>query len=130
MGVFRAWLCRAGGSGNDRTMHARHPLQCGGACRQPLGGPVPSRTFRRCRCAPAGQFPVGAPAMSMMNNTGVQAPEAGFTLLPAIDVREGRVVRLRQGDYASETRYPVEPLEAARAYAAAGAGWLHLVDLD
>lgn len=68
--------------------------------------------------------------MSMMDNTGVQAPEAGFTLLPAIDVREGRVVRLRQGDYASETRYPVEPLEAARAYATAGAGWLHLVDLD
>ncbi len=53
-----------------------------------------------------------------------------FTVLPAIDVREGRVVRLHQGDYARETRYPVEPLEAARRYADAGARWLHLVDLD
>ncbi|MFP7721824.1 1-(5-phosphoribosyl)-5-[(5-phosphoribosylamino)methylideneamino]imidazole-4-carboxamide isomerase [Lysobacter sp. A3-1-A15] len=53
-----------------------------------------------------------------------------FTVYPAIDVREGRVVRLRQGDYAQETRYPDAPLEVARRYAAAGASWLHLVDLD
>lgn len=55
---------------------------------------------------------------------------AVFQLYPAIDVREGRVVRLRQGDYARETRYPAEPLAVARRHAAAGAGWLHLVDLD
>jgi phosphoribosylformimino-5-aminoimidazole carboxamide ribotide isomerase len=53
-----------------------------------------------------------------------------FTLYPAIDVREGRVVRLRQGDYAQETRYAEDPLELASRYAAAGARWLHLVDLD
>lgn len=55
---------------------------------------------------------------------------SGFNLLPAIDVRAGRVVRLRQGDYAQETRYPDEPLAVARRYAQAGARWLHLVDLD
>ncbi|WP_462115466.1 1-(5-phosphoribosyl)-5-[(5-phosphoribosylamino)methylideneamino]imidazole-4-carboxamide isomerase, partial [Lysobacter xanthus] len=53
-----------------------------------------------------------------------------FTVYPAIDVREGRVVRLRQGDYAQETRYSDDPLAVAERYAAAGARWLHLVDLD
>ena len=53
-----------------------------------------------------------------------------FTLYPAIDVRGGRVVRLRQGDYAEETRYGDDPLAFARRYADAGATWLHLVDLD
>ena len=55
---------------------------------------------------------------------------SGFTVYPAIDVREGRVVRLAQGDYARETRYPADPLSAVQAYAAQGAEWLHLVDLD
>jgi phosphoribosylformimino-5-aminoimidazole carboxamide ribotide isomerase len=53
-----------------------------------------------------------------------------FTLYPAIDVREGRVVRLRQGDYARETRYGDAPLAVAQRYAEQGARWLHLVDLD
>ncbi|MDH5834184.1 1-(5-phosphoribosyl)-5-[(5-phosphoribosylamino)methylideneamino]imidazole-4-carboxamide isomerase [Luteimonas kalidii] len=53
-----------------------------------------------------------------------------FTLYPAIDVRNGRVVRLAQGDYAQETRYGDDPLALARDYAAQGAQWLHLVDLD
>jgi phosphoribosylformimino-5-aminoimidazole carboxamide ribotide isomerase len=53
-----------------------------------------------------------------------------FTVYPAIDVREGRVVRLKQGDYAQETRYAFDPEPLARDYAAQGATWLHLVDLD
>lgn len=53
-----------------------------------------------------------------------------FTLYPAIDVRAGKVVRLRQGDYADETRYGDDPLAFARRHAEAGATWLHLVDLD
>lgn len=53
-----------------------------------------------------------------------------FVVYPAIDVREDRVVRLRQGDYAQETRYDAEPLELARRYSEQGAEWLHLVDLD
>ncbi|MEJ1095056.1 MULTISPECIES: 1-(5-phosphoribosyl)-5-[(5-phosphoribosylamino)methylideneamino]imidazole-4-carboxamide isomerase [unclassified Pseudoxanthomonas] len=56
--------------------------------------------------------------------------ETGFQLYPAIDVREGRVVRLAQGDYARETRYDSEPLVVAQLYAQQGAQWLHLVDLD
>jgi phosphoribosylformimino-5-aminoimidazole carboxamide ribotide isomerase len=54
----------------------------------------------------------------------------GFTVYPAIDVREGRVVRLAQGDYARETRYEGTPLDVALRYAVQGAEWLHLVDLD
>lgn len=53
-----------------------------------------------------------------------------FTVYPAIDVRAGKVVRLRQGDYADETRYGDDPLAFALRYAEAGAAWLHLVDLD
>lgn len=53
-----------------------------------------------------------------------------FTIYPAIDVRDGRVVRLRQGDYALETRYGAAPLGLAQGYAEQGARWLHLVDLD
>lgn len=55
---------------------------------------------------------------------------SSFLLYPAIDVREGRVVRLRQGDFSRETRYTDEPIDVARRYSAAGAEWLHLVDLD
>lgn len=53
-----------------------------------------------------------------------------FRVLPAIDVREGRVVRLAQGDYARETRYPADALSLAKRYEEDGAQWLHLVDLD
>jgi phosphoribosylformimino-5-aminoimidazole carboxamide ribotide isomerase len=53
-----------------------------------------------------------------------------FTILPAIDIRDGHVVRLLRGDYERETRYPLLPMDAARRYADAGAQWLHLVDLD
>ena len=53
-----------------------------------------------------------------------------FTLYPALDVRGGRVVRLRQGDYGAETDYGDDPLARAELYAAEGARWLHLVDLE
>lgn len=53
-----------------------------------------------------------------------------FVVLPALDLRGGRVVRLRQGDYARETGYAVDPLEQARVYRDAGATDLHVVDLD
>lgn len=55
---------------------------------------------------------------------------SSFTVYPAIDVRGGRVVRLRQGDYARETRYADDPLVLGGAYREQGAHWLHLVDLD
>lgn len=53
-----------------------------------------------------------------------------FTVIPAIDLCAGRVVRLKQGDYAKQTTYAEDPVELAQRYAAAGAHWLHLVDLD
>lgn len=59
-----------------------------------------------------------------------QRTASGFTVYPAIDVRAGAVVRLAQGDYAEETRYGDDPLALAVAHAQAGAGWLHLVDLE
>ena len=51
-------------------------------------------------------------------------------IIPAIDVRGGRVVRLRQGDFAQETVYGDDPVAVARAWAEQGAARLHLVDLD
>ncbi len=51
-------------------------------------------------------------------------------LYPAIDLLGGRVVRLRQGDYADETVYGDDPVAVAREFAAAGAPWIHVVDLD
>ena len=54
----------------------------------------------------------------------------GFVLYPAIDLRGGRVVRLEQGDFDRETAYGDDPVAQARAFADAGAAWLHVVDLD
>jgi phosphoribosylformimino-5-aminoimidazole carboxamide ribotide isomerase len=51
-------------------------------------------------------------------------------LFPAIDLRGGKVVRLLRGDYDRQTTYGDDPLAQARAFADAGATWLHVVDLD
>lgn len=53
-----------------------------------------------------------------------------FTVYPALDIRNGSVVRLLQGDYAQQTTYGDDPLPRAQAFATAGARWMHLVDLD
>lgn len=51
-------------------------------------------------------------------------------LIPALDLINGEVVRLQQGDFARQTTYANDPIEVARSYAAAGAEFLHIVDLD
>ena len=51
-------------------------------------------------------------------------------ILPSIDLRDGKVVRLKQGDYARQVNYDVDPVATARSFRAAGANWLHIVDLD
>ncbi|MBL0165199.1 MAG: 1-(5-phosphoribosyl)-5-[(5-phosphoribosylamino)methylideneamino] imidazole-4-carboxamide isomerase [Xanthomonadales bacterium] len=51
-------------------------------------------------------------------------------IIPALDLRAGRVVRLRQGDYAQETGYALDAVEQAQRYRDAGARRLHVVDLD
>jgi phosphoribosylformimino-5-aminoimidazole carboxamide ribotide isomerase len=55
---------------------------------------------------------------------------SGFDILPAIDLRGGRVVRLQQGDFERETAFSDDPVAVARSFADAGARWLHVVDLD
>jgi phosphoribosylformimino-5-aminoimidazole carboxamide ribotide isomerase len=56
--------------------------------------------------------------------------ENRWAVYPAIDLRRGRVVRLRQGDPDRETRYADDPLSVARRWQEAGATWLHVVNLD
>jgi phosphoribosylformimino-5-aminoimidazole carboxamide ribotide isomerase len=56
--------------------------------------------------------------------------ENRWAVYPAIDLRCGRVVRLRQGDPDQETRYASDPLSVARRWQEAGAAWLHVVNLD
>jgi phosphoribosylformimino-5-aminoimidazole carboxamide ribotide isomerase len=51
-------------------------------------------------------------------------------LMPAIDLRNGQVVRLRRGDYSQQTVYEVDPVDIAKKFEAAGCTWLHVVDLD
>jgi phosphoribosylformimino-5-aminoimidazole carboxamide ribotide isomerase len=51
-------------------------------------------------------------------------------LLPAIDIRRGRVVRLRQGQASRETIYDDHPVAVAERFVSEGAEWLHVVDLD
>ena len=51
-------------------------------------------------------------------------------LYPAIDLRDGRCVRLRQGSYDDETVYGSDPVAVAVGFASAGARWIHVVDLD
>jgi phosphoribosylformimino-5-aminoimidazole carboxamide ribotide isomerase len=55
---------------------------------------------------------------------------SGFDILPAIDLRGGRVVRLQQGDFARETAFSDDPVAVARGFVDGGARWLHVVDLD
>jgi phosphoribosylformimino-5-aminoimidazole carboxamide ribotide isomerase len=52
------------------------------------------------------------------------------TVYPAIDLRGGRCVRLVEGDFARETVYGDDPVAVARRWEAAGARWIHVVDLD
>jgi len=53
-----------------------------------------------------------------------------LTLYPAIDLKAGQVVRLQRGEMAQATIYGSDPAAQAQAWAAAGFGWLHVVDLD
>jgi phosphoribosylformimino-5-aminoimidazole carboxamide ribotide isomerase len=53
-----------------------------------------------------------------------------FVVVPSIDLRGGKVVRLKQGDYAQQLNYDVDPVATARSFRDAGATWTHVVDLD
>src|SRR6266568_9284397 len=51
-------------------------------------------------------------------------------IFPAIDIKDGQCVRLYQGDFAQVTTYDADPVMVAQRWQAAGASWLHVVDLD
>lgn len=53
-----------------------------------------------------------------------------FTVFPAVDISDGRCVRLLQGRFGTETVYSDDPVKVALGFCAAGARWLHIVDLD
>lgn len=53
-----------------------------------------------------------------------------LVVVPSIDLRNGKVVRLRQGDYADQLNYDVNPIATAKSFREAGAEWMHIVDLD
>ncbi|MCK4577447.1 MAG: 1-(5-phosphoribosyl)-5-[(5-phosphoribosylamino)methylideneamino]imidazole-4-carboxamide isomerase [Candidatus Marinimicrobia bacterium] len=55
---------------------------------------------------------------------------AGFKVIPAIDIMDGRCMRLTRGDYRQSKQYSLSPEEQARRFLAAGLDWLHVVDLD
>jgi len=76
--------------------------------------------------------PGGQPAAGGVTPGGQPAAvaDASFEVIPAIDLRGGRVVRLSQGDFARETVYGDDPVAVAQAFAAQGATRLHVVDLD
>ncbi len=62
--------------------------------------------------------------------SGSGALAAALSLYPAIDIRDGKAVRLVQGDYERQTTYDADPLEAALRWQRGGAEVLHVVDLD
>lgn len=86
---------------------------------------APTRRSSRERSLPG----VGA-AVVRLGRLAVGQTVSGFELLPAIDLRDGRVVRLVEGDFGRETRYADDPLAVAEDFAARGADWIHVVDLD
>ncbi len=53
-----------------------------------------------------------------------------FQVVPSIDLRGGKVVRLQQGDYARQLDYDLDPVKTAQSFESAGAQWMHIVDLD
>ncbi|MCX7029647.1 MAG: 1-(5-phosphoribosyl)-5-[(5-phosphoribosylamino)methylideneamino] imidazole-4-carboxamide isomerase [Spirochaetes bacterium] len=80
-----------------------------------------ARRLRRtaAESAPAGSAPAAGPPDSRP-----------FLVVPAIDLRAGRCVRLVQGSFSSATVFPVDPAEQARRFVEAGVRMIHVVDLD
>ena len=68
--------------------------------------------------------------MTTPANPKSKVPNPKFTVIPAIDIRGGRCVRLLHGDYDQETAYSAEPVAVARQWASLGAPLIHVVDLD
>src|SRR5256885_12692634 len=112
--LLHTQLCRAGIQQHAGERALRSAAVGDRAAQEFLGHAVPSRALGRNRRPVAGELPEVAVLM----------------LMPAIDLRHGRCVRLHQGDFSAEKRYEHEPHELLLRYRSLGASWLHLVDLD
>ena len=110
--LLRAQLRNAHGRLHGRPLHVRRGVHGSCGTRKLHGRAVPSGTLRPRRRTPDCKLP-GNRSM----------------IIPAIDLIDGRVVRLHQGDYGAERSYGDDPLERLQAYEAAGAKLLHIVDL-
>jgi len=98
-----------------------------------VGAPVIHRFRGPCTGSAGWPFAdlVTAPVVLACYYASVSPRETStFVILPAIDLRGGKVVRLRQGDFAREQVYAQDPVAIAGQFAAAGAEWIHVVDLD
>ncbi len=105
------------------------------AGRRPTARPSqpPSSAMRSgaCSSTPRSPGPRGSRLLSSFVAACANGRSArGMILLPAIDIRDGKAVRLEQGRFDREQIYVDDPLEAARAWREAGARFLHVVDLD
>ena len=65
-----------------------------------------------------------------MHNGSANVDLMPLQIVPSIDLRGGAVVRLKQGDYARQVNYDVDPIATAKSFRDAGANWMHIVDLD
>src|ERR671921_1560366 len=71
------------------------------------------------------------PAQTTRTRTrALMTREAAFTVYPAIDLRGGKCVRLKQGDFGRSKEYDADPVERAREWERQGAAAIHVVDLD
>src|SRR4051794_27431378 len=120
--VLRALLLGRRPRRRDRHLRLWRSTGGGGGAGERDGHPVPP-----------GEIGVGwAGAARQCGQAGPPGRRsgAGVIVYPAIDVRGGQCVRLRQGDYAQETVYGADPVAVAVSFADAGAEWIHVVDLD
>ena len=112
----------------SRHRRVRRALRHDRRARLGVRRPVPPREVLDARAAHARELrrrcaPTGSPARR-------HGDGARMILLPAIDIRDGKAVRLAQGEFDAETVYDADPLDAARRWVDDGARGLHVVDLD
>ena len=100
----------------------------GGPARVGLRRTVSPREIVRTWAADARELRGPVPSARRVGRAGHVA--ARMILLPAIDILEGKAVRLARGDFDQRTEYDADPLRAAQRWVAAGARALHVVDLD
>ena len=96
----------------------------------PFSAVIEQRNFYGTQFHPERSSAMGARILDNFLEDLVSRYLIEMELIPAIDLRDGRCVRLLKGDFAHETRYEVDPVELALQYRDAGAAWLHVVDLD